>query len=600
MNPLKQARELLDKVKSLPDWQNRVFIRMSSVAERPTFNPIAEYMSTPPGTYAYPMWYVLELSQSKELDLATFTVGVGRLPYQYDAPYIHLFYAKDPDCFLHLKPGDVEDRFVESMENLPFIRGWVDVLKEMGYYDRYRKDYAVIFNRYVVGSDLAGVPGHNVRSAFLKFRKIVYETAHNSLLHLKRDELDSIFSDIARGLDSNKRYYGGLEDKMVATLLETFLANFDLPLMEKILFHYIQENISQAYRLIREYIGKDFLEPLSDVLLNYRLFVKRFKEGDSFADRNIKKFAKAFEDYAALYVTYPSIFRFAMGRLYHTVNPLVAQRERKSFKFYRNIGYCGIYDWGTKAVHEAEPVQVVWWDMGAVEHIGTMLNPYHLLEGYRAGQIREMNNRMLLYRLFSYSSGYRYSTSKGIYMDLAYHMGEENAERVLQLIGNLIRRGKTDLLRSVIYDVAKFRLMKYTFVGEWNEIERRSDVVYKPDFEILRDILDEMVEASAAFTTEYALKILEGQYRISTSVRFQDELVNLLRIPFMSVVWTPFVQKLKKLPQEIQRKISSMFGNILTDDHKAKEFLDTLLDKITTILIIAKSVRDQLEERNVR
>jgi hypothetical protein len=77
--------------------------------------------------------------------------------------------------------------------------------------------------------------------------------------------------------------------------------------------------------------------------------------------------------------------------------------------------------------------------------------------------------------------------------------------------------------------VAKFRLIKYTFVGEWNEIERRSDVVYKPDFEILRDILDEMVEASAAFTTEYALKRLEGQCRISASVRFQDELFEYIK-----------------------------------------------------------------------
>lgn len=125
----REARALFNKIKTPPDYRNRVVIRMSEIRERPTFNPRGRYNTTPPGTYAYPLGFVLDIGGGGE-DFVDFIAGIMLLPYASHAEWVHIFYIKNMGCFLNLVDKEDTEEFLRKYaEKNPFINTLIEHIR---------------------------------------------------------------------------------------------------------------------------------------------------------------------------------------------------------------------------------------------------------------------------------------------------------------------------------------------------------------------------------------------------------------------------------------------------------------------------------------
>ena len=532
----REARALFNKIKTLPDYRNRVVIRMSEIRERPTFNPRGQYKTTPPGTYAYPLGFVLDIGGGGE-DFVDFIAGIMLLPYASHAEWVHIFYIKDMGCFLNL--GDKEDteEFLRKYAGKnPFINTLIEHIRIYQPIDD--NTLFPILNRYLVG-----MPYENISSeAFHQSFNRVLEKLKEGYIGIFKDVYQHITPDDAPAVafvNEFRDFISNLGNYHTGkNILEVAIARIVFAVFRRHeLIEMIEAMISNAPGEITSSRFINYL-PVSDsrslsafarwFAITHRLFYYAFNKG-VIREQYLEESATLFVDMIFTIAFSKEKIRAAMDTMFRMlIDQIKDEGILKSYRVYSELGYCGIYDPGTSGVHEAEPAQVVWWDPSVVEYYGAIPNI-----GMRERKIQNLKDyitaldvvrffvKVFIYnkhlltqepRLFNQSAE-----------DIAWHFERifykkefiYLFEKGLRMISRFIKTGNVNQLRSLIHDVLMLHL-RTDLLARVSAVYRSYSLedYYNEELKHMKRVVGDIADNMVALLTNYAVDILTGKEQV--------------------------------------------------------------------------------------
>ena len=532
----REARALFNKIKTLPDYRNRVVIRMSEIRERPTFNPRGQYKTTPPGTYAYPLGFVLDIGGGGE-DFVDFIAGIMLLPYASHAEWVHIFYIKDMGCFLNL--GDKEDteEFLRKYAGKnPFINTLIEHIRIYQPIDD--NTLFPILNRYLVG-----MPYENISSeAFHQSFNRVLEKLKEGYIGIFKDVYQHITPDDAPAVafvNEFRDFISNLGNYHTGkNILEVAIARIVFAVFRRHeLIEMIEAMISNAPGEITSSRFINYL-PVSDsrslsafarwFAITHRLFYYAFNKG-VIREQYLEESATLFVDMIFTIAFSKEKIRAAMDTMFRMlIDQIKDEGIPKSYRVYSELGYCGIYDPGTSGVHEAEPAQVVWWDPSVVEYYGAIPNI-----GMRERKIQNLKDyitaldvvrffvKVFIYnkhlltqepRLFNQSAE-----------DIAWHFERifykkefiYLFEKGLRMISRFIKTGNVNQLRSLIHDVLMLHL-RTDLLARVSAVYRSYSLedYYNEELKHMKRVVGDIADNMVALLTNYAVDILTGKEQV--------------------------------------------------------------------------------------
>jgi len=532
----REARALFNKIKTLPDYRNRVVIRMSEIRERPTFNPRGQYKTTPPGTYAYPLGFVLDIGGGGE-DFVDFIAGIMLLPYASHAEWVHIFYIKDMGCFLNL--GDKEDteEFLRKYAGKnPFINTLIEHIRIYQPIDD--NTLFPILNRYLVG-----MPYENISSeAFHQSFNRVLEKLKEGYIDIFKDVYQHITPDDAPAVafvNEFRDFISNLGDYHTGkNILEVAIARIVFAVFRRHeLIEMIEAMISNAPGEITSSRFINYL-PVSDsrslsafarwFAITHRLFYYAFNKG-VIREQYLEESATLFVDMIFTIAFSKEKIRAAMDTMFRMlIDQIKDEGILKSYRVYSELGYCGIYDPGTSGVHEAEPAQVVWWDPSVVEYYGAIPNI-----GMRERKLQNLKDyitaldvvrffvKVFIYnkhlltqepRLFNQSAE-----------DIAWHFERifykkefiYLFEKGLRMISRFIKTGNVNQLRSLIHDVLMLHL-RTDLLARVSAVYRSYSLedYYNEELKHMKRVVGDIADNMVALLTNYAVDILTGKEQV--------------------------------------------------------------------------------------
>ena len=306
-------REILRLYKTYGD---RLLVRFSS-AERETFNPDADYFTTPIGTYAYPVGAIFHISED-DVVIDPDMYGVSERKYMY-------FFVASKDA------------------------SWLNISSQHPAFEI----PLVLYNQFRNYADLYDVSLDDV------FRN--------------RNSMESYLTYWCFAIAS--RVFSDLTETLKQNLME--LLRKDLPRMRG----YYQElsNICREFDVdvSRFYHARNNPEEWLNLLIAELLdrLNSDFRHMKSAGDVKHKYFMYPLIVVIALlhnrYAPYPDSIEAAYN-IGARKDPVVLT------SFLRKVGYDGIWDHGTGAIHSNEPAQVVWWKPTAARLVNKMDNPLYV------------------------------------------------------------------------------------------------------------------------------------------------------------------------------------------------------------------------------
>ncbi|NP_835626.1 hypothetical protein Rm378p039 [Rhodothermus phage RM378] len=532
----REARALFNKIKTLPDYRNRVVIRMSEIRERPTFNPRGQYNTTPPGTYAYPLGFVLDIGGGGE-DFVDFIAGIMLLPYASHAEWVHIFYIKDMGCFLNL--GDKEDteEFLRKYaEKNPFINTLIEHIRI--YQPINDNTLFPILNRYLVGMPYENISSEEFHQSFNrvleKLKEGYIDIFKGVYQHITPDDAPAVaFVNEFRDFISNLGdYHTG------KNILEVAIARIVFAVFRRHeLIEMIEAMIGNAPGEITSSRFINYL-PVSDsrslsaftrwFAITHRLFYYAFNKG-VIREQYLEESATLFVDMIFTIAFSKEKIRAAMDTMFRMLIDQIKDKGiPKSYRVYSELGYCGIYDPGTGGVHEAEPAQVVWWDPSVVEYYGAIPNI-----GMRERKIQNLKDyitaldvvrffvKVFIYnkhlltqepRLFNQSAE-----------DIAWHFKRifykkefiYLFEKGLRMISRFIKTGNVNQLMSLIHDVLMLHL-RTDLLARVSAVYRSYSLedYYNEELKHMKRVVGDIADNMVALLTNYAVDILTGKEQV--------------------------------------------------------------------------------------
>lgn len=532
----REARALFNKIKTLPDYRNRVVIRMSEIRERPTFNPRGQYNTTPPGTYAYPLGFVLDIGGGGE-DFVDFIAGIMLLPYASHAEWVHIFYIKDMGCFLNL--GDKEDteEFLRKYaEKNPFINTLIEHIRIYQPIDD--NTLFPILNRYLVGMPYENISSEEFHQSFNR----VLEKLKEGYIDIFKDVYQHITPDdapVVAFVNEFRDFISNLGDYRTGkNILEVAIARIVFAVFRRHeLIEMIEAMIGNAPGEITSSRFINYL-PVSDsrslsafarwFAITHRLFYYAFNKG-VIREQYLEESATLFVDMIFTIAFSKEKIRAAMDTMFRMLIDQIKDKGiPKSYRVYSELGYCGIYDPGTSGVHEAEPAQVVWWDPSVVEYYGAIPNI-----GMRERKIQNLKDyitaldvvrffvKVFIYnkhlltqepRLFNQSAE-----------DIAWHFERifykkefiYLFEKGLRMIRRFIKTGNVNQLRSLIHDVLMLHL-RTDLLARVSAVYRSYSLedYYNEELKHMKRVVGDIADNMVALLTNYAVDILTGKEQV--------------------------------------------------------------------------------------
>jgi hypothetical protein len=532
----REARALFNKIKTLPDYRNRVVIRMSEIRERPTFNPRGQYNTTPPGTYAYPLGFVLDIGGGGE-DFVDFIVGIMLLPYASHAEWVHIFYIKDMGCFLNL--GDKEDteEFLRKYtEKNPFINTLIEHIRIYQPIDN--NTLFPILNHYLVGMPYENISSEEFHQSFNrvleKLKEGYIDIFKDVYQHITPDEVPTVaFVDEFRDFISNLGGYHTGKNILEVAIARIVLAVF----IRHELIEMIEAMISNAPGEITSSRFINYL-PVSDsrslsaftrwFATAHRLFYYAFNKG-VIREQYLEKSATLFVDMIFTIAFSKEKIRDAMNTMFGMlIDQIKDEGIPKSYRVYSKLGYCGIYDPGTGGVHEAEPAQVVWWDPSVVKYYGAIPNI-----GMRERKIQNLKDyittldvvrffvKVFVYKKHLLTQEPRLFNKSA--EDIAWHFERifykkefiYLFEKGLRMISRFIKTGNVNQLRSLIHDVLMLHL-RTDLLARVSAVYRSYylEDYYNEELKHMKRVVGDIADNMVALLTNYAVDILTGKEQV--------------------------------------------------------------------------------------
>lgn len=533
----REARAFFNKIKTLPDYRNRVVIRMSEIRERPTFNPRRQYKTTPPGTYAYPLGFVLDIGGGGE-DFVDFIVGIMLLPYASHAEWVHIFYIKDMGCFLNL--GDKEDteEFLRKYaEKNPFTNTLIEHIRIYQPIDD--NTLFPILNRYFVGMPYENISSEEFRQSF------------NRVLEKLKEGYIDIFKDVYRHTtpdDAAVAFVNGLRD-FISNLGDYYTGkNILEAAIAQIVFVFDVFGRHELIEMIEAMIGNAPGEITSSRFINYipvsdsrslsaftrwfaithRLFYYAFNKG-VIREQYLEESATLFVDMIFTIAFSKENIRAAMDTMVRIlIDQIKDEGIFKSYRVYSELGYCGIYDPGTSGVHEVEPAQVVWWNPSVVEYYGAIPNI-----GMRERKIQNLKDYItaldvvrFFVKVFVYNKHLLTQKPRLFNQsaeDIAWHFERifykkefiYLFEKGLRMISRFIKTGNVNQLRSLIHDVLMLHL-RTDLLARVSAVYRSYSLedYYNEELKHMKRVVGDIADNMVALLTNYAVDILTGKEQV--------------------------------------------------------------------------------------
>lgn len=532
----REARALFNKIKTLPDYRNRVVIRMSEISERPTFNPRGQYNTTPPGTYAYPLGFVLDIGGGGE-DFVDFIVGIMLLPYASHAEWVHIFYIKDMGCFLNL--GDKEDteEFLRKYtEKNPFINTLIEHIRIYQPIDD--NTLFPILNRYLVGMPYENISSEEFHQSFNrvleKLKEGYIDIFKDVYQHITPDDAPAVaFVNEFRDFISNLGDYHTGKNILEVAIARIVFAVF----IRHELIEMIEAMISNAPGEITSSRFINYL-PVSDsrslsaftrwFAITHRLFYYAFNKG-VIREQYLEESATLFVDMIFTIAFSKEKIRAAMDTMFGMlIDQIKDEGIPKSYRVYSKLGYCGIYDPGTGGVHEAEPAQVVWWDPSVVKYYGAIPNI-----GMRERKIQNLKDyittldvvrffvKVFVYKKHLLTQEPRLFNKSA--EDIAWHFERifykkefiYLFEKGLRMLSRFIKTGNVNQLRSLIHDVLMLHL-RTDLLARVSAVYRSYSLedYYNEELKHMKRVVGDIADNMVALLTNYAVDILTGKEQV--------------------------------------------------------------------------------------
>lgn len=532
----REARALFNKIKTLPDYRNRVVIRMSEIRERPTFNPRGHYKTTPPGTYAYPLGFVLDIGGGGE-DFVDFIAGIMLLPYASHAEWVHIFYIKDMGCFLNLGDKENTEEFLRKYaEKNPFINTLIEHIRIYQPIDD--NTLFPILNRYLVGMPYENISSEEFHQSFNrvleKLKEGYIDIFKGVYQHITLDDAPAVaFVNEFRDFISNLgNYYTGkniLEVAIVRIVFAVFRRHELIEMIEAMIGNAPGEITSSRFI---NYLPVSDSRSLSAFArwfaITHRLFYYAFNKG-VIREQYLEESATLFVDMIFTIAFSKEKIRAAMDTMFRMlIDQIKDEGILKSYRVYSELGYCGIYDPGTSGVHEAEPAQVVWWDPSVVEYYGAIPNI-----GMRERKLQNLKdyitaldvvrffvkvfvyNKHLLTqepRLFNQSA-----ENIAWYFERIFYKKEfiYLFEKGLRMISRFIKTGNVNQLRTLIHDVFMLHL-RTDLLARVSAVYRSYSLedYYNEELKHMKRVVGDIADNMVALLTNYAVDILTGKEQV--------------------------------------------------------------------------------------
>lgn len=532
----REARALFNKIKTLPDYRNRVVIRMSEIRERPTFNPRGHYKTTPPGTYAYPLGFVLDIGGGGE-DFVDFIAGIMLLPYASHAEWVHIFYIKDMGCFLNLGDKENTEEFLRKYaEKNPFINTLIEHIRIYQPIDD--NTLFPILNRYLVGMPYENISSEEFHQSFNrvleKLKEGYIDIFKGVYQHITLDDAPAVaFVNEFRDFISNLgNYYTGkniLEVAIVRIVFAVFRRHELIEMIEAMIGNAPGEITSSRFI---NYLPVSDSRSLSAFArwfaITHRLFYYAFNKG-VIREQYLEESATLFVDMIFTIAFSKEKIRAAMDTMFRMlIDQIKDEGILKSYRVYSELGYCGIYDPGTSGVHEAEPAQVVWWDPSVVEYYGAIPNI-----GMRERKLQNLKdyitaldvvrffvkvfvyNKHLLTqepRLFNQSA-----EDIAWYFERIFYKKEfiYLFEKGLRMISRFIKTGNVNQLRTLIHDVLMLHL-RTDLLARVSAVYRSYSLedYYNEELKHMKRVVGDIADNMVALLTNYAVDILTGKEQV--------------------------------------------------------------------------------------
>lgn len=613
----REARALFEKIKTLPDYRNRVVVRMSELKERPTFNPQSRYKTTPPGTYAYPLGFVLDIGGGGD-DFVDFVAGITVLPYASHAQWVHLFYIKDMECFLNLgDKNDIENFLKKYAAKNRFINTIIEYIRM--YQHRIDRSYTIpILNRYLVGMPYENISPEEFQKSFNSVYEKIREKYIDSFMyaynHVAPDEaLITFVNDLRNFIYHLGNYYAGakvLEVGIARMILGVFGRQEMIYILEAMMKNAPGEITSTQFRnQIPSSDSRSFSAFAFWFATTHRLVYYAFNKG-TLKEGYLEESATYFVDMLFTFAFSKEKLRSSLDTFFRLLIDTSGEKGViKSYRIYKELGYCGIYDPGTGGVHEAEPAQVVWWNPSAVEYLGVVPNI-----GMRERKIQNLKNYItsldvirVFFKTFLYRHHILNQTPRLFEMSVEDIVsGFEKMfyrkefvplfEKGLRMVSRFIKTGDVNQLRSLIHDIIMLHLRKDLLTSVSATYGSYSpESYYNEELKNTKKVVGYIADNMAALLTNYALDILTGKEQIkdidSAFFRYIDhlrenlqELLNMVSVELRGKISEKaLLESSLALKSEIERILSGMIFM-----RKFLEAYDSDREKIEEALKVVK------------